>query len=160
MLFRSALVDLAAEVAALVGEDEVRVELAVDARYRGQSHELTVPIGVVAVVPGRVDSLPEAGPSELAVAFAARHRAFNGFDRADGVVEVIALRARATGTAPVRIEDLPVSPRPVVRGPAVVEEPDCTVWIPSGWEGSPGGGGALVLRRVGSGVPVAPEGDR
>jgi N-methylhydantoinase A/oxoprolinase/acetone carboxylase beta subunit len=92
--------------------------------------------------------VPGAGPAELTAAFSDRHRAFNGFDRPDGVVEVIALRARATGTPPVRIDDLPVPQRSTVVGPAVLEEPDCTVWIPPGWVGAPGGGGALVLRRV------------
>jgi len=147
----SALADLAADAAGLVGEDVVTVELSVDARYRGQSHELTVPIGTVRLVGDERPDLPGGSPAGLVAAFARRHRAFNGFDRPDGVVEVIALRARATGTAPVRIDDLPAPRRRRVQGPAVLEEPDCTVWIPSGWAGSPGGGGALVLRRTADG---------
>jgi hypothetical protein len=35
-----------------------------------------------------------------------------------------------------------------VRGPAVVAEPDCTVWIPEGWRAEPGPTGAWVVRRT------------
>jgi hypothetical protein len=33
-------------------------------------------------------------------------------------------------------------------GPAVVAEPDCTIWIPAGWRADPGRAGALMLTRV------------
>ena len=31
--------------------------------------------------------------------------------------------------------------------PDVVLEPDCTIYVPEGWRGRPGAGGALVLTR-------------
>ena len=135
----AALGELGRQGAALVGGSGVAVELSVDARYQGQSHELNV------VVPDAA----HVDEAALVSAFGQRHRTFNGFDRADAPIEVIALRARAVGTAPVRFDALsaPARPMTAVRGPAVIEEPDCTVWIPPGWVGRPGGGGALVLRR-------------
>ncbi len=134
-----ALAGLAAAAATAVGGDAALAEVAVDARYRGQSHELTVPFGPAGTA--------IVTPATLAEAFAERHRAFNGFDRPDAPIEVIALRSRASGAIPIRYEDLPTPSRPTVRGPAVLEESDCTVWIPPGWVGEAGGGGALVLRR-------------
>jgi hypothetical protein len=60
---------------------------------------------------------------------------------------VIALRARASRSAPLAVTDLPDVERRRVVGPAVLTEADCTVWIPEGWVGEPQALGALVLRR-------------
>ena len=70
--------------------------------------------------------------------------------RPDAPVEVVALRARATHPAPSDLEALPEPERPVVRGPAAVAEPDCTVWVPDGWTAQPGALGAWVIRRDGA----------
>src|SRR5690606_23223313 len=105
-----ALRALGAEARRLVGGDAedsgVVVETAVDCRYRGQSHEITVPA---------VDG------------FHAEHRRRNGYERSDAVVEVVALRATATRAPDVAIGDLPAPERlpAPVRGPAVVAEADC-----------------------------------
>ncbi len=120
---------LAAEAARLVG-DGAEVDTFVDCRYAGQSHELTV---------GSLDE------------FHAEHLRRNGTSRPGHPVEVIALRARARRASPVALADLPAPDRRPVRGPAVVAEPDCTVWVPPGWVGGPGAAGALVLRRVDAG---------
>jgi N-methylhydantoinase A/oxoprolinase/acetone carboxylase beta subunit len=120
-----ALDALAGEAAALVGAG-ASVETAVDCRYRGQSHELTVP---------SVD------------AFAAEHERRNGYARPDAEVEVVAIRARATVDAPIRPDDLPSPERARLVGPVVAAEPDCTVWVPEGWHGEPGPLGAWILRR-------------
>jgi len=129
-----ALAQLAAEVAALVPgggvrDREVVLELALDCRYAGQSHELRV---------------------ARAADFHAEHARRNGFARESEPVEVVALRARATRPAPLRVDALPPVTRTVVRGPAVLAEPDCTVWVPEGWHATPGPLGALML------TPAAP----
>jgi N-methylhydantoinase A/oxoprolinase/acetone carboxylase beta subunit len=119
---------LGAEAARLVG-GEATVETSVDCRYAGQSHELTVP------------TVEE---------FDAEHRRRNGYERKGDAIEVIALRARASRPAPLSIADLPAVDRSGARarGPQVIAEPDCTIWIPDGWQSEPGAAGALVLRRV------------
>ncbi|MGE3619935.1 MAG: hydantoinase/oxoprolinase family protein [Acidimicrobiia bacterium] len=130
---------LAGEVAARVGPGAT-AETWIDCRYPGQSHELTV---------ASVDD------------FGTAHRRVNGHDRPGSAVEVVALRARASRPSPVRLLDLPVPSereggRPVA-GPAVVIEPDCTVWVPAGWRAQVGEAGALVLRRDAAGTGAPPE---
>jgi N-methylhydantoinase A/oxoprolinase/acetone carboxylase beta subunit len=116
------------EARARVGEGAV-VETAVDCRYVGQSHELTVP-----------------APAD----FPAAHKRRNGHVRPGAPVEVIAVRARASIAAPVRITDLPDVDRARVVGPAVVAEPDCTTWVPEGWRAEPRELGAWVVERTGT----------
>ncbi|HKE75050.1 MAG TPA: hydantoinase/oxoprolinase family protein [Acidimicrobiales bacterium] len=124
--------ELAAEAAALVGAGpEVDVATALDCRYRGQSHELTVP---------------------SVAAFADEHRRRNGYARPGDPVEVIALRAVATRPPAVDPGALPDPPSRIagpVAGPAVIAEADCTIWVAEGWVARPGAAGALVLRRAG-----------
>jgi N-methylhydantoinase A/oxoprolinase/acetone carboxylase beta subunit len=132
----AALAELAARARAAVsdapdgddGEDrEVTLETFVDCRYHGQSHELTVP---------------------SVAAFPAAHAQHNGYTRDGVTIEVIALRARASRPAPLRIDELPVPRRAVVTGPAVVAEADCTMWVPEGWTARPGATGAWVVTRA------------
>jgi N-methylhydantoinase A/oxoprolinase/acetone carboxylase beta subunit len=106
----------------------VEVELAMDCRYAGQSHELTVP---------------------TAAAFEDEHRRRNGYARPGAPVEVTALRAAARLPAPVPLERLPApaASRQPARGPAVLAEPDCTVWIPPGWTAEVGPGGSWLVTR-------------
>ena len=114
-------------VVTVAGRPPVEVSLAVDCRYAGQSHELTV------ATVGQFED---------------EHRRRNGFTRSGGPVEVVALRAAARLPAPVDLEELP---RPRARrpaaGPAVLAEDDCTVWLAPGWSAEVGGGGAWILRR-------------
>ena len=105
-----ALARVEREARAQVGDGAV-VETAVDCRYVGQSHELTV-----------------ASPDDFPLA----HERRNGHVRPGAPIEVIAVRARASIAAPLRITDLPAVDRPRVVGPAVVAEPDCTMWVPDG----------------------------
>jgi N-methylhydantoinase A/oxoprolinase/acetone carboxylase beta subunit len=116
---------LAARAAQLLPRGDVTNWL--DCRYAGQSHELTV--------------------TGMEV-FPAEHERRNGFARRGAPIEVIALRARVTRSAPFAVEDLPAPLRAAVVGPAVVAEPDCTVWIPDGWRAEPGPTGAWVVRRT------------
>jgi N-methylhydantoinase A/oxoprolinase/acetone carboxylase beta subunit len=129
----AALAALADEARSLVGGGEVTaevtVETAVDCRYRGQSHELTVP---------------------TVATFHDEHRRRNGYARRDDPVEVIALRAVASRPPALAGDDLPAParlPGGPVAGPAVIAEPDCTIWVADGWRAEAGAGGALVLRR-------------
>ena len=72
-----------------------------------------------------------------------RARARNGYARPDVDVEVVALRARASLAAPLTVTDLPAPAARPAQGPAVVAEPDCTLWVPEGWAATPGPAGAL-----------------
>ncbi|GIU87057.1 MAG: hypothetical protein KatS3mg009_1572 [Acidimicrobiia bacterium] len=117
---------MAERARALVGAG-AHVETALDCRYVGQSHEITVPD---------------------AAAFAAEHERRNGHARPGAPVEVVAVRARASAPAPLDAGDLPAAARPRVRGPAVVAEPDCTLWVPDGWVAEPRELGAWVVTRA------------
>jgi N-methylhydantoinase A/oxoprolinase/acetone carboxylase beta subunit len=121
-----ALRRLARKAADLVGPD-ARTETAVDCRYEGQSHEITV-----------------ARPAD----FHEAHRLRNGFARPDASVEVVALRATATLPAPAEVATLPAPARQGGVGPLTIVEPDCTIWVPDGWRADAGEAGALVLRRT------------
>jgi N-methylhydantoinase A/oxoprolinase/acetone carboxylase beta subunit len=116
---------LADEVRRQVGDDAV-VETALDCRYVGQSHEITV-----------------TDPAD----FPAAHAQRNGYARPGAPVEVVALRARATSPVPLTLADLAAPDRSPTIGPAVIAEPDCTVYVPPGWRATPGPLGELVLRR-------------
>ncbi len=117
---------LAAEAGATEG---AQLEAALDCRYAGQSHELTVP--------------------DVA-AFEAEHARRNGFVLAGAPVEVVAIRASARWPSPV---DLGALARPArtgrVVGPAVIAEPDCTVWVAPGWRAEVVPSGAWLLTRAG-----------
>jgi N-methylhydantoinase A/oxoprolinase/acetone carboxylase beta subunit len=128
-----ALAMLGREAAALVGAaadggPAPTIETALDCRYRGQSHELTV---------------PTVGE------FHDEHRRRNGYARPDQPIEVVALRVVATLPPTVAAEDLPAAPRlgGEVSGPAVIAEADCTIWVADGWSARPGAGGALLMHR-------------
>ncbi|MEO7836928.1 MAG: hydantoinase/oxoprolinase family protein, partial [Acidimicrobiales bacterium] len=107
----------------------VEVELAVDCRYAGQSHELTV---------------------ANVAAFEDEHRRRNGYARPGTPVEVTVVRAAARLPPPMPTSRLP-APATARRGPvcgaAVVAEEDCTLWVPPGWTAEVGGGEAWILRR-------------
>ncbi len=109
-------------------DPDIEVEVALDCRYLGQSHELRVPT---------VDAFPS------------EHERRNGYRRDGTPIEVIALRAVARRPAPVAFADLPAPVRRSATGPVVVAEEDCTIWIPEGWRAEPGEAGALLLTRSG-----------
>jgi N-methylhydantoinase A/oxoprolinase/acetone carboxylase beta subunit len=126
----AALADLAGGATEAVGRDDAAVEVttAVDCRYAGQSHELTVP---------------------TVADFEAEHQRRNGFTRPGALVEVVALRARAVRPAPLEVAGLPdPAERGAAVGPAVLAEADCTIWVAEGWRADPGPLGALVLTRT------------
>lgn len=105
------------------------VTVSFDCRYAGQSHELTVPT---------IDRFP------------AEHLARRGYVLDDTAVEVVAVRAQARSESPVDIAALPVPGRTgPVKGPAVIGEPDCTVWVAAGWVARVVESGSWLLTRDG-----------
>ena len=112
-----------------VSGDSVEVEVAVDARYLGQGHELTV---------ASVEEFDEV------------HERRNGYARGGHPVEVIALRARAGARRGI---ELPPTSCPIdgsVDGPASIVMADCTTFVAPGWRARPGLGGAVLLVRNGA----------
>ena len=87
-----------------------------DLRYAGQSFELTVPL-----------------QDDLAGAFHRAHEAQYGFAERDREIELVAVRTAETRRAPDF--ELPSGPPSQVSGPAVVELPGSTCWVPPGWVG-------------------------
>jgi N-methylhydantoinase A len=128
-----------------------RCERFVDARYHGQSYELTVP----------ADGWEQR--------FVEEHRRRYGFAM-DDEVEAVSIRVVATVPGPqveLRPEsrrsrraerrayvdggwaDVPVlGPGAAVDGPAIVELPGATCLVRPGWAGGPDAGGTLVLERA------------
>jgi N-methylhydantoinase A/oxoprolinase/acetone carboxylase beta subunit len=118
---------LATEAVRRLAAPHPHVETWIDCRYAGQSHEITV---------SSVD------------AFHAEHERRNGYRRPHDRVEVTALRARASTPSTIDPTALPpMGDRRAVDGPAVVSEPDCTIWIAGGWRAEVAAGGAYVMRR-------------
>jgi N-methylhydantoinase A/oxoprolinase/acetone carboxylase beta subunit len=136
----AALEELGRAAAAMVpGVAAHDVELSVDCRYAGQSHELTV---------ASVES------------FHAEHERRNGYARPGADVEVIALRARATGQPVLSPGALGgTGGRASASGPEAVAEEGYTVWIPPGWSGESEDGG-WVLRPSGAARPRGGTGSR
>jgi N-methylhydantoinase A/oxoprolinase/acetone carboxylase beta subunit len=121
----AALRQLGERAAALVG-DGAEVVTSIDCRYAGQSHELTV---------ATVDD------------FAGEHERRNGYARPGAPVEVVALRAAGRAPAELGPEDLGPVDRKPARGPCVLAEPDCTIWIPDGWSAEVAADGSYVITR-------------
>jgi N-methylhydantoinase A/oxoprolinase/acetone carboxylase beta subunit len=121
---------LGEEAARAVGKGAgVEVETALDCRYAGQSHELTV---------GSVSGFPD------------EHRRRNGFTM-EAPIEVVAVRATARRPAPADIADLPAPDRSGSHsGPGVIAEPDCTVWVADGWRADVHPSGSWIMTRGGS----------
>jgi N-methylhydantoinase A/oxoprolinase/acetone carboxylase beta subunit len=121
----AAVRSLARAAAGLVGDPD-EVVTALDCRYAGQSHELTV---------ARLEEFHDA------------HARRNGYGRPESPVEVITLRATARRAPAVAIHELPTPRRVGGDGPTYLAEADCTIWVPAGWRARPGAAGALVLER-------------
>ena len=149
-------------VAALGGPGESSV--IADVRYRGQSHETSVPYQI--------------GESwgALAERFHEAHRRRNGFARPADPIEVVTLRAEAVGTPALRWDELPppepigvartgernvltpagqveasvwwrpgLAPGDEVAGPAVIEEAEATTYLGPGERAIVHSSGALEV---------------
>jgi N-methylhydantoinase A len=87
-----------------------------DLRYAGQSFELTIPL-----------------QDDLAEAFHRAHEEQYGFAEREREIELVAVRTADVRPGPEL--DLPAGERSDVSGPAVVELPGATCWVPPGWVG-------------------------
>jgi N-methylhydantoinase A len=87
-----------------------------DLRYRGQSFELTVPL-----------------EPDLAAAFHRAHEARYGYAEPERQIELVAVRTADVRPGPEL--RLPPAEALELTGPALVELPGATCWIPPGWVG-------------------------
>jgi N-methylhydantoinase A len=98
-----------------------------DLRYAGQSFELTVPL-----------------EEDLAAAFHRAHEELYGFAELDRAIELVAVRTADVRRGPQL--HLPAVDLTHVAGPAVVELPGSTCWVPRGWVGARDGRMLRVTR--------------
>jgi N-methylhydantoinase A len=102
---------------ALADAGELPREGEADLRYAGQSFELTVPL-----------------QGDLAGAFHRAHEEQYGFAERERAIELVAVRTADVRSGPEL--QLPRLEPTRVTGPAVVELPGSTCWVPPGWEGA------------------------
>jgi N-methylhydantoinase A len=100
-----------------------------DLRYRGQSFELTVPLG-----------------GDLAAGFHRAHEERYGYSDLERPIELVAVRTAEIGPRPSLA--LPPGEPLHVSGPRVVELEGATCWIPPGWVGDRDGYSTLILTRT------------
>jgi N-methylhydantoinase A len=106
---------------------ELPAEGEADLRYRGQSFELTVPLG-----------------GDLAGRFHRAHEERYGYADRGREVELVAVRTAEVKRGPEL--ELPSGEPRRAAGPALVELDGSTLWIPPGWEGVRDGAGWVVTR--------------
>jgi N-methylhydantoinase A len=99
-----------------------------DLRYRGQSFELTIPLG-----------------RDLAARFHHAHEERYGYADERREIELVAVRGADVRRGPPLSLPSPAELR--VTGPAIVEQPGSTIWVPRGWAGVRDGTSTLVLTR-------------
>lgn len=162
------------EADATAADGALRLDYAVDARYRGQSYELTVDLDVPVTAGAVGDAVRR---------FHERHDARFGHADRSAAVEIVAVRARGTvPTPPLDLRHEPPTDRPlhdahrgtrevvfdgepvhadlydrsdlrhghVFTGPAVVHQYDTTTVIPPGWTSRVDGWGSLVVEHAGA----------
>jgi len=120
---------VASRLVPLADAGELPREGEADLRYRGQSFELTVPLG-----------------DELAERFHRAHEERYGYADRERELELVAVRTADVRPGP-RF-DLPPAPPLRVEGPSVLEQSGSTVWIPPGWVGVRDGSSTLVVTRA------------
>jgi N-methylhydantoinase A/oxoprolinase/acetone carboxylase beta subunit len=98
-----------------------------DLRYRGQSFELTVPLG-----------------GDLAEHFHRAHEERYGYADRERQVELVAVRTADVVRGPQL--ELPGGDPQRLSGPALLELDGSTLWIPPGWEGARDGPSWVVTR--------------
>ena len=111
----------------LVEVDDLPAEGEADLRYRGQSFELTVPLG-----------------GDLAERFHRAHEERYGYADRERQVELVAVRTADVVRGPEL--ELPGGEPQRLSGPALLELDGSTLWIPPGWEGARDGPSWVVTR--------------
>jgi N-methylhydantoinase A len=101
-----------------------------DLRYRGQSFELTVPLG-----------------EDVAESFHRAHEERYGYAERGRPIELVAVRTADVRPGPEFRLPAAEPPR-AAEGPAVVELDGATCWIPPGWVGDRDGYNTLILTRA------------
>jgi N-methylhydantoinase A len=99
-----------------------------DLRYKGQSFELTVPLG-----------------GNLEERFHAAHEERYGHAERGREIELVAVRTAEVVSGPEM--SFQGSERRAVEGPALVELEGSTCWVPDGWHGETNRDGTLALTR-------------
>jgi N-methylhydantoinase A/oxoprolinase/acetone carboxylase beta subunit len=107
------------------------VEIECELRYRGQAHELTVPLRPASTLERR---------------FHARHRERYGFDDPVAGIEVVSVRTSVIVPGP-RFELARVAAVPAVPGPASVPLEGATLWVAPGWTARRRGDGSWRVAR-------------
>jgi N-methylhydantoinase A len=100
-----------------------------DLRYRGQSFELTVPLG-----------------GDVAETFNRAHEERYGYAERGRPVELVAVRTAEVRAGPEL--RLPGGEPLHAEGPAVIELEGATCWIPPGWVGDRDGNSTLIIKRA------------
>jgi N-methylhydantoinase A len=166
---------LVTEARSLLAEDGVMPAAhgfawAVDLRYAGQAFDLRVPLDD--------NDFSAPGIAKTITAFHALHRQRFSYDEPDVPVEIVALRLTATGalarplpgrsvagsvptasrTRPVIVNGkglrIPVWDRDAlgasdpITGPAIIEEPYTSIYVPAGWRIATHASGALIADRM------------
>jgi N-methylhydantoinase A len=109
------------EIRPLTEVGELPREGDADLRYRGQSFELTIPLG-----------------PDLAARFHRRHEERYGYADRERELELVAVRTAEIRPGPDLT--LPAGDRATATGPAVLELDGATCWLPPGWVGVRDGG--------------------
>jgi N-methylhydantoinase A len=109
------------EVRPLTEVDRLPADGEADLRYRGQSFELTVPLG-----------------PDLAERFHRRHEERYGYADRTRELELVAVRTAEVHPGPEL--ELPGGASTTATGPAVLELDGATCWLPPGWVGVRDGG--------------------
>jgi N-methylhydantoinase A len=111
-----------------IARDDLSQAGEADLRYRGQSFELTVPLG-----------------GDVAEAFHQAHEERYGYADRTREIELVAVRTADVEPGPEL--SLLATDRHKVSGPSVIELDGATCWVPDGWHGETNDDETLVLTR-------------
>ncbi|MCW2994151.1 MAG: hypothetical protein JWQ18_1646, partial [Conexibacter sp.] len=117
---------------ALAGDAD---EVTWDARYAGQSHELSLR-----------DVAPRA--DALRAAFAGAHEERYGYRDDEAEIELVTVRTARVEPGPEVAWDVDDVEDEEIVGPRVVALPEATLVVPEGWRGATDATGTVILERA------------